>query len=102
MKAEAGVTREQDDKIVKAAIALIDQLNTFNDISHFEVVKRLIDLQKTVSVYWEYNQNLAEPETKICHFCGADAVLTPVTKKVYTCTKCGAEGETLVRGRNRE
>lgn len=35
-------------------------------------------------------------ENKTCHFCGGNAVMTPVTKKVYTCTKCGAEGETLM------
>lgn len=36
------------------------------------------------------------PKIKTCHFCGADAVLTPITKEVYICTKCGAEGETLI------
>jgi len=44
------------------------------------------------------DENLeAESKTKTCPFCGADTVWTPVTKKVYTCTRCGAEGETLMR-----
>jgi len=33
---------------------------------------------------------------KTCPFCDADAVLTSIIKKVYICTKCGAERETLV------
>lgn len=34
---------------------------------------------------------------KICSFCEGEAIPTLVVREVYICTKCGAEGETLVQ-----
>lgn len=43
-----------------------------------------------------------ENTTKLCAFCEGETVLTRVLKQRYICTKCGAEGETLVRWKEEE
>lgn len=54
----AAKTREEKE-IIEAAIAFIDQLNTFNDFNHPEVHRRARELQKAVSEYWiAHNKNL--------------------------------------------
>ena len=40
-----------DRLVVECAVAFMDQLNSFNDITHPEVYKRVLDLQKAVAEY---------------------------------------------------
>jgi len=61
-----------------------------------EVLLDIRDQNKQEKKQVKLVEDMVKTETKICHFCGADTVLIPVVKKVYICTKCGAEGKTLM------
>lgn len=51
------IDKKEDKEIIDAAIAFMDQLNTFNDFNHPEVQTRAIELQKAVANSVKSNKN---------------------------------------------
>jgi hypothetical protein len=51
---------KDDENVINAAIAFIDQLNSFNSFLHPEVLKRAKELQNSVGTYWKYNSRMAQ------------------------------------------
>jgi hypothetical protein len=88
---------EETKKVVNAAIAFMDQLNSFNSFSHPEVIKCAKELSDAVGTYLRSDLTSSEKETfKVfhrCEWCGEEIVQIPVSIKNYksfsvVCVKC--------------
>jgi hypothetical protein len=90
--------------IINAAIAFIDQLNSFNSTLHPEVIKRTKELQTAVGAYWKEYYWKEDEKTggfkensftslHRCEWCGEEIVQIPVSIGNYkefsvVCAKC--------------